>query len=121
MNNDGVPKDDVKVPEGDLGSQITSDFESGKDLLVTIVSAMDEEQVCTDISLSYRFCSYRSFLRLFPTKKPPKEPTTDHFILVWTWNTRLCLWFLYRFLFLFTAIRFTTVLRLFLCHITLLL
>ncbi|KAH9964941.1 initiation factor 5a [Russula dissimulans] len=44
MTVDGVSKDDVKVPEGDLGTQITSGFEEGKDLLVTIVSAMNEEQ-----------------------------------------------------------------------------
>jgi translation initiation factor 5A len=45
MNSDGASKDDVKVPEGDLGKQIQADFEDGKDLLVTIVSAMGEEQV----------------------------------------------------------------------------
>lgn len=45
MTQDGVSKDDVKVPEGELGKQIQEDFESGKDLLVTIISAMGEEQV----------------------------------------------------------------------------
>jgi len=44
MTQDGTSKDDVKVPEGDLGSQIQADFDEGKDLLVTIVSAMGEEQ-----------------------------------------------------------------------------
>ena len=44
MTQDGTAKDDVKVPEGDIGKQIQSDFEEGKDLLVTIVSAMGEEQ-----------------------------------------------------------------------------
>lgn len=44
MTQDGTPKDDVKVPEGELGTQIQSDFDEGKDLLVTIVSAMGEEQ-----------------------------------------------------------------------------
>lgn len=44
MTNDGTAKDDVRVPEGDLGKQIQSDFDEGKDLLVTIVSAMGEEQ-----------------------------------------------------------------------------
>ena len=44
MLQDGTAKDDVKVPEGDLGKQIEEDFEAGKDLLVTIVSAMGEEQ-----------------------------------------------------------------------------
>jgi translation initiation factor 5A len=45
MTQDGTPKDDVKVPEGEVGSQIATGFEEGKDLLVTIVSAMGEEQV----------------------------------------------------------------------------
>ena len=43
MTNDGTAKDDVKVPEGDMGKQIQDDFEASKDLLVTIVSAMGEE------------------------------------------------------------------------------
>jgi len=44
MSGDGSSKDDVKVPEGELGEQIESGFEDGKDLMVTIVSAMGEEQ-----------------------------------------------------------------------------
>ena len=43
MSNDGSSKDDVKMPEGELGDQITNDFEDGKDLMVTIVAAMNEE------------------------------------------------------------------------------
>lgn len=43
MGGDGASKDDVKVPEGDLGKDITAGFEEGKDLLVTIISAMGEE------------------------------------------------------------------------------
>jgi translation initiation factor 5A len=45
MTNDGIAKDDVKVPEGDLGKEIQAGFDEGKDLLVTIISAMSEEQV----------------------------------------------------------------------------
>jgi hypothetical protein len=45
MTTEGVGKDDVKLPEGDLGKQIEADFEAGKDLIVTIVSAMGEEAV----------------------------------------------------------------------------
>jgi len=44
MDNDGNTKDDVKLPESSLGDEIQSGFEEGKDLLVTIVSAMKEEQ-----------------------------------------------------------------------------
>jgi len=45
MNADGAAKDDVKVPESDLGKDIQASFDDGKDLLVTIISAMGEEQV----------------------------------------------------------------------------
>jgi len=44
MTQDGTAKDDVKVPESDIGDQITKDFEDGKELLITIVAAMGEEQ-----------------------------------------------------------------------------
>ena len=44
MTQDGTAKDDVKLPEGDMGKQIQAEFDDGKDLLVTIVSAMGEEQ-----------------------------------------------------------------------------
>lgn len=43
LTADGDAKDDVRLPEGDLGSKIESDFDEGKDLLVTIISAMGEE------------------------------------------------------------------------------
>ncbi|KAJ8102461.1 translation protein SH3-like domain-containing protein [Lipomyces tetrasporus] len=43
MTSDGATKDDVKVPDGDIGAKIESEFEEGKDLIVTIVSAMGEE------------------------------------------------------------------------------
>jgi len=43
MDDQGNSKDDVKVPESDLGKQIEADFEAGKDLLVTIQAAMGEE------------------------------------------------------------------------------
>ncbi|THU97873.1 initiation factor 5a [Dendrothele bispora CBS 962.96] len=44
MTQDGTPKDDVKVPEGEIGDQIKAAFDEGSDCLVTIVSAMGEEQ-----------------------------------------------------------------------------
>jgi len=44
MTPDGASKDDVKIPESDLGKQIQADFDEGKDLLVTIVASMGEEQ-----------------------------------------------------------------------------
>ncbi|KAE8368082.1 eukaryotic elongation factor 5A hypusine, DNA-binding OB fold-domain-containing protein [Aspergillus caelatus] len=44
MTPDGTAKDDVKVPGGELGNMIQDDFNSGKDLLITVISAMGEEQ-----------------------------------------------------------------------------
>ncbi len=40
---DGETKDDVKAPEGDLGEKLQAAFDEGKDLLVTVISAMNEE------------------------------------------------------------------------------
>ncbi len=42
---DGDTKDDVRAPEGELGDSIQSAFDDGKDLLVTVISAMGEEAV----------------------------------------------------------------------------
>ncbi|CAD6585811.1 MAG: Eukaryotic translation initiation factor 5A [Tremellales sp. Tagirdzhanova-0007] len=44
MDADGTPKDDVKVPETDIGKEVLGAFEEGKDLMVTIIASMDEEQ-----------------------------------------------------------------------------
>jgi translation initiation factor 5A len=43
MNDDGSTKDDVKIPENELGQKIEEDFAAGKDLLVSVTSAMGEE------------------------------------------------------------------------------
>lgn len=47
MTQDGNTKDDVKLPEGDLGEKIQEEFDEGKDLLVTVVTAMGEEHALT--------------------------------------------------------------------------
>ena len=39
----GDTKDDVKLPEGELGEDIKKEFAAGKTLLVTILKAMGEE------------------------------------------------------------------------------
>jgi translation elongation factor P/translation initiation factor 5A len=44
MDGDGNAKDDVKVPDSDLGNDIQKAFDDGKDLLVTIVAAMGESR-----------------------------------------------------------------------------
>ncbi|QSL65242.1 hypothetical protein MERGE_002551 [Pneumocystis wakefieldiae] len=43
ITSDGSTKDDIRLPEGELGEKISSEFEEGKDLLITVVSAMGEE------------------------------------------------------------------------------
>jgi translation initiation factor 5A len=44
MDDSGVPKDDVKVPDGDVGDKIKKMFhDEGKDVSVTVMSAMGEE------------------------------------------------------------------------------
>ncbi|MCV2423790.1 translation initiation factor IF-5A [Paucibacter sp. DJ4R-1] len=43
MSTDGTPKDDVRLPEGDLGKQIQEEFDGGKELIVTVCAAMGEE------------------------------------------------------------------------------
>lgn len=70
MTPDGSPKDDVKVPEGDIGTQISSGFDDGKELLVTIVSAMGEEQV--SLVFTSAACALIHFRRLFRLRKPRK-------------------------------------------------
>src|ERR1700733_1006539 len=41
--NNGNTKDDVKIPEGELGEQIRQMFKDGKEIVVTIIAAMGEE------------------------------------------------------------------------------
>ncbi|KAM0683872.1 translation initiation factor eIF5A [Mitosporidium daphniae] len=45
MEPSGDTKDDIKLPEGELGEKITEDFNNGKELLISVVSAMGEELV----------------------------------------------------------------------------
>ncbi|KAI9323418.1 eukaryotic translation initiation factor 5A-2 [Dichotomocladium elegans] len=49
MLDDGSLKDDVKVPDNELGAQLQADFDEGKELLVSVVAAMGEEH-----ALSYK-------------------------------------------------------------------
>jgi len=42
---DGNTKEDLKLPEGELGQQIRDDFAAGKDVQVTVLNAMDQEAI----------------------------------------------------------------------------
>ncbi|KAL2147842.1 hypothetical protein VTI28DRAFT_5614 [Corynascus sepedonium] len=41
--SDNSEKNDVKLPEGELGQKIQEGFDAGKDLLITVLAAMNEE------------------------------------------------------------------------------
>ena len=45
MNDDGDPKDDVKVPEGQLGKDIAEAFDNGKEIVCTVVSEIGRAHV----------------------------------------------------------------------------
>ncbi len=43
MKDDGEIRDDIKIPEGDVGKEIQTKFEASEDFMVTILSAMGQE------------------------------------------------------------------------------
>ncbi|EFJ34513.1 hypothetical protein SELMODRAFT_142541 [Selaginella moellendorffii] len=47
LTENGDTKDDLRLPTDDqLNAQISSGFHDGKDLVVTVMSALGEEQIC---------------------------------------------------------------------------
>ncbi|MBB6682322.1 hypothetical protein H4O20_12790, partial [Aequorivita sp. 609] len=43
MMDNGDVREDLRVPDGDLGKEIESKFAAGEEMLVTVLSAMGEE------------------------------------------------------------------------------
>ncbi|KAJ2372228.1 translation initiation factor eIF5A [Coemansia sp. RSA 2607] len=43
MNESGDTKEDIKLPEGELGETIESEFDAGKELLITVLTSMGIE------------------------------------------------------------------------------
>ena len=78
MSQDGASKDDVRVPEGDIGKEITAGFEEGKDLLVTIISAMGEEQVCGAPFVFFVILIH--YCRLSPSRKLPRVLSCEYLL-----------------------------------------
>lgn len=45
MREDGTTKDDLKLPENEVGELIRKDYAADKQLLITVVRAMGDEQI----------------------------------------------------------------------------
>ncbi|XP_036377353.1 eukaryotic translation initiation factor 5A-1-like [Megalops cyprinoides] len=45
LTDSGEVRDDLRLPEGDLGKEIESRFSTGEDVMVSMLSAMEEEAV----------------------------------------------------------------------------
>lgn len=45
MSDDGDIREDLKIPDGDIGKEINTKFENDEQFMVTVLSAMDEEAV----------------------------------------------------------------------------
>ena len=45
MDDSGDTREDLKLPEGDLGKEIQTKFDNDESFLVTVLKAMDEEAV----------------------------------------------------------------------------
>ncbi|BGP35115.1 translation initiation factor eIF5A [Rhodotorula toruloides] len=57
LTADGGEKNDVKVPEGEIGDQIQAAFDNGDDIMVTVTSAMGEARIAfPSLSLVSEHC-----------------------------------------------------------------
>ena len=45
MDEDNETRDDLKVPEGDIGKEIVTRFEKDEQFMCTVLKAMDQEAV----------------------------------------------------------------------------
>jgi len=45
ITDNGQTKEDLKLPEGEIGEKLKSEFTEGKDLTVSVLGAMGQEQV----------------------------------------------------------------------------
>lgn len=43
MDDNGEQRADIRLPESDLGKDIQAKFDSGEQLMITVISAMGEE------------------------------------------------------------------------------
>jgi translation initiation factor 5A len=45
MDDGGEVREDMKVPDSDLGKEIQTKFDNGEDFMCTVLSAVGEEQI----------------------------------------------------------------------------
>jgi len=45
LRDDGTTKEDLKIPEGEVGDSVRTAFEGGKDVIVAVIAACGEESV----------------------------------------------------------------------------
>ncbi|KAM8916961.1 eukaryotic translation initiation factor 5A-1-like isoform 2-T2 [Spinachia spinachia] len=45
MDDGGATREDLKLPEGDIGKEIEKKFDNGDNFMVTVLKALDEENV----------------------------------------------------------------------------
>jgi len=45
MKDDGTLREDLKVPEGELGNQLRAEFDIGRELICTVLKALTDEVV----------------------------------------------------------------------------
>jgi translation initiation factor 5A len=45
LTSDGTTKDDLKLPEEEIGQQIRTMFDDGKDIVISVIAAMGIEGV----------------------------------------------------------------------------
>ncbi|KAL6105355.1 eukaryotic translation initiation factor 5A-1-like [Pungitius pungitius] len=45
MDDGGTTREDLKLPEGDIGKEIEKKFDNGDNFMVTVLKALDEENV----------------------------------------------------------------------------
>lgn len=64
MNDNGDLREDLKIPEGDLGTQLRSEYDGGKELLVSLPSASSSSS--SSSLKTYVFVAKLHFLSLTP-------------------------------------------------------
>lgn len=55
MADNGDLREDLKIPEGEVGAQLRADYDAGKDILCTVLKSCGEEVRLKVIELDFLF------------------------------------------------------------------